>query len=279
MQAFRPYRYEQNFGCVKAVYGRQPSSKERLEPSVSSPYSIDIAFIGHEKTWVRVPNGTTYARTIPAGTGGMHGYEHLEFVSVDGSSEFLELVPSLEVRETAAHEFKAPDAVHLDEIQGINDSVLWAVTSRFRAHAMGGWCLDVLEAEELIRTLTGHLICTQLGGQLPRSNDSRLSVRTLAEIRDYIEAFIKRSIPVKALAQVPNRSPHHFMRTFTATTGMKPHEFVRAIRMERAKELLLIGHPVKYAATAVGYFPGHSFRKAFYRYFGVHPSTFVKSIL
>ena len=279
MQSFRPYRRDHDFGFARAVYGRQPSSKERLEPSIASPYSIDIAFIGHEETWVRGPSGPTYARRIPAGTGGIHGAEHLEFVSVDGSSEFLELQLSLDVREAAAKEFRAPDAAYFDEIQGIDDPVLWAVACRFRAHAIGGWLLDGLEAEELIRTLVGHMVCAHLGGQRSRINDRRLSPVELVKLRDFVEANIKEPIPVKQLADIVDRSLYHFMRTFALTTGMKAHEFVRAIRMERAKEALLLGSQVKDTAMAVGYVPGHSFRKAFYRYFGVRPSAFVKSVL
>lgn len=278
MQSFKPFRNEQNFDSVRAVYGRQPSSQLRSEPSVSSPYSIDIAFIGHEETLVRVPGGPTYARSIPAGTGGLHGAETLEFVSVDGSSEFLELVPSLEIRKTAANYFKSPDAAHFDEIQDVEDQVLWAVTSRFRANAIGHWHLDSLEAEELIRTLVGHLICARLGGRLPRTNDSRLSTYVLTELRDYIEAYIKEKITVNKLAKVAKRSPYHFMRTFTLTTGMKPHDFVRAVRMERAKEALLAGRRIRDVSAAVGYVPGHSFRKAFRQHFCIDPSTFVNTI-
>ncbi|MEM9948379.1 MAG: AraC family transcriptional regulator [Cyanobacteria bacterium P01_D01_bin.36] len=278
MHSFKQYRHEQNFGAVSAVYGRQPSSTDRIGPSVSAPYSIDLAFIGHQDTWVRVPGGPTYARTIAAGTGGLHGHEPLEFVSVDGSSEYVELLPSAEVRMTAANFFKAPEAAQFDEIQGVDSQVLWAVASRFRAHAMEGWYLDDLEAEELIRTLVGHLICTKLGGRRARMNDSRLSARVLSDLRDYIEAHMQDPIAVKMLAEISNRSPYHFMRTFTLTTGMKPHEFVRAVRMERAKEALLLGHRVKCVATAVGYVPGHSFRRAFKQYFGVSPSIFVKEV-
>lgn len=278
MQHLKPFRHEQDFGFVKAVYGRKPPTQVFLEPCVSSPHSIDIAFIENQETLVRMPNGPTYARKIHAGTGGMHGSEPLEFVSIKGSSEFLELLPSQEVRTTAANYFKAPSVADFDELQNVKDQVLWMVASRFRAHAIGQWPLSELEAEELIRLLTGHLICTQLGGSLPRINDSRLSAHTLAEIRDYIEAEIKSPIPVKALAQVANRSPYHFMRTFTLTTGMKPHDFVRAVRMERAKEALLSGKSVKEVAIAVGYAPGHSFRTAFRQYFGVSPSKFSSTV-
>ena len=274
----RPFRREQIFSSVRAVYGRQPTSSKRSEPSISAPHSIDFAFLGHEATLVRVPGQPTYRRNIPAGTGGMHGYELLEFVEVEGASEFVELSPALEIRKAAAEYFKAPDAITLDEIQAVDDQVLWAVSSRFRAHAMGGWPLNDLEAESLMRSLIGHLACIYLGGQRPRTNDSRLCAKTLSELRDYIEAFIANPISVKSLAGVVNRSPYHFMRTFALTTGMKPHEFVRAIRMERAKEALLSGARVKEVAIAVGYVPGHRFRNAFHRYFGTHPSTFVDTV-
>ena len=279
MHSLKPYRHEQNFGSVRAVYGRQPSCHKGEQPCISEPHSIDIAFLENKETLVRRLNGPTYARHIRAGTGGLHGGEPLEFVSVRGSAEFLELVPSLEIRTTAADYFRAPSAVHFDAIEDIEDQVLWAVSSRFRAHVLQGWLLNETEAEELIRTLVGHLICSRLGGRLPRNNDSRLSARSLADIRDYVEASLQEKITVSKLAEVANRSTHHFMRTFSLTTGMKPHEFVRAIRMERAKEAIIAGRRVKDAAKTVGYVPGHSFREAFCRYFGVLPSNYSETVL
>ena len=274
----KPFRHERRFASVRAVYGRQPSYEERLEPLVSAAHSIDFAFIGNKETLVRMPGKSTYVRDIPAGTGGMHGCEPLEFVRVEEASEFVELSPSLKIRATAADYFKAPDAVYFDEIQNVNDQVLWSVASRFRAHAMGGWLLNSLEAEVLIYSLVGHLICTRLGGRRRRINDSRFSPGTLSELRDYVESSIQDPISVKSLAEVAHRSPYHFMRTFRLTTGLKPHEFVRAVRMERAKEALLSGAKVQATATAVGYAPGHSFRKAFRRYFGMNPSVFTDAI-
>lgn len=82
----------------------------------------------------------------------------------------------------------------------------------------------------------------------------------------------------KVLANLTHRSSYHFMRTFTLTTGMRPHQYVKAIRMERAREALLQGNSVKATAIAVGYAPGHSFRKAFYQYFGVRPSQWTIQI-
>lgn len=274
----KPYRHEQDFGPVRVVYGRQPSTAERLEPSISATHCIDLAFIGHTNTLVRGPSGPTYARTIPAGTGGMHGGELLEFVRVEGPSEYMELSPSPAVRKAAADYYRAPGAIDFAEIPGIDDRVLWSAAVRFRAHAMGGWPLDTLEAETLIRSLVGHLACTHLGGRRPRVNDSRLSSPVLTELRDYIEASIATPIAVTDLARLAHRSPYHFMRTFALTTGMKPHQYVRAIRMERAKAALLQGASVRATARSVGYVPGHSFRRAFHQYFGMHPSAFVAAV-
>lgn len=274
----KPYRYEQDFGNVTVVYGRQPSTRERSEPSIAKPHSIDIGFIGHERTLVRQPGGPVYARKIPAGTGGMHGFEPLEFVYVEGPSEYLELLPSLSVRTDAAAEFNSSAAISFDEIQDVDNLVLWTVATRFRAHAMGGWPLEPLAADVLIRCVVSHLVCTRLGGQPPRINDARLSSSVLNQLRDYIEANIQTNITLQNLATLAHCSPYHFIRMFTRTTGINPHEFVQSIRMERAKEALLSGAKVKSAALAVGYVHGHSFRKAFHRYFGTLPSLLLKAI-
>lgn len=41
------------------------------------------------------------------------------------------------------------------------------------------------------------------------------------------------------MAEIANLSPYHFARTFRGVTGVPPGEFLTAVRLERAKHLLL----------------------------------------
>lgn len=274
----KPFRYQMDFDCARIVYGRQPASPEWTEPSISAPYSIDIAFTANEHTLVRRASGPAFVRAIPAGTGGLHGEEPVEFLHVPGPSEYLEIQPSLSVRTSVSNEFKSAAALHFDEVQGVKDQVLWAVAARFRAHATGGHPLDPLEADVLVRTLVGHLVCERLDGRRSRVNDRRLTSKTLTRLRDYVDAHLTDEIGVADLARVSHRSTYHFIRSFSLTTGMTPYDYVRAIRMETAKNNLVAGDRVKEAAQKSSYAAGANFRKTFHRHFGVNPSRFIKMV-
>ena len=43
------------------------------------------------------------------------------------------------------------------------------------------------------------------------------------------------------MAAVAHLSPYHFARQFKAATGLPPHQYVIARRVERAKQLLQAG--------------------------------------
>lgn len=46
-------------------------------------------------------------------------------------------------------------------------------------------------------------------------------------------------LPLGAMAEIANLSPYHFARVFRQITGIPPGEFLTALRLERAKRLLL----------------------------------------
>lgn len=59
--------------------------------------------------------------------------------------------------------------------------------------------------------------------------------RTTAYIRDHLE----QELSLATLAAVGGMSPAHFARLFKHTTGLTPHQYVIARRMEQAKRLLI----------------------------------------
>jgi AraC family transcriptional regulator len=67
-------------------------------------------------------------------------------------------------------------------------------------------------------------------------------------------------------------SPFHFARAFKASTGLAPHQFVTARRMERAKTLLLESRAsVVEVAHAVGLSNVSHFRRMFRAHLGMLP--------
>ncbi|HEX5502497.1 MAG TPA: helix-turn-helix transcriptional regulator, partial [Thermomicrobiales bacterium] len=93
--------------------------------------------------------------------------------------------------------------------------------------------------------------------------------RALAAMRGPLEGPL--SLP--ALAEVAGLSPFHFARTFRQATGSPPGQFLAALRLERAKRLLLTTDlPVTEICFAVGYDSLGTFTTRFTQLVGLPPS-------
>jgi len=120
-----------------------------------------------------------------------------------------------------------------------------------------------------------------------RSGDARACIRragtiqrhqnAVAEVLDVIRRDPSAPLTVETLARVANMSHYHFLRTFEEVTGVTPHRFITALRMEQAKRLLL---EQTLAVTAicfeVGYNSLGTFTRLFVEYVGTTPKRFRK---
>jgi AraC family transcriptional regulator len=93
--------------------------------------------------------------------------------------------------------------------------------------------------------------------------------RALATMR----ASLDRPLPLETLAEVAGLSPFHFTRTFRQATGSPPGQFLAALRLERAKHLVLTTDlPVTEICFAVGYESIGTFTTRFTQFVGWSPS-------
>src|SRR5262249_10400869 len=78
------------------------------------------------------------------------------------------------------------------------------------------------------------------------------------------------------MAGVVGLNPYHFARQFKAATGLPPHQYVIARRVERAKELLQAGTAASLAEVALraGFCDQSQFTRHFKRLVGVTPGQF-----
>jgi AraC family transcriptional regulator len=78
------------------------------------------------------------------------------------------------------------------------------------------------------------------------------------------------------MAAVARLSPYHFARQFKAATGLPPHQYVLARRVERAQELLQGGGDSSLAEVAAraGFADQSQFNYHFKRLVGVTPGRF-----
>jgi AraC family transcriptional regulator len=100
--------------------------------------------------------------------------------------------------------------------------------------------------------------------------------RNLAE---YIEENLAEPIPLAALAQLVNLSPHHFCRAFKQSFGMPPHRYHTSRRIERAKALLAKpAYSVTDIGMTVGFSETSSFSAAFRKATGLTPTAYHRGL-
>ena len=159
-----------------------------------------------------------------------------------------------------------------------------SVPSRLRA-AMGAVDAELisggdggpLAAESLDNVLAVHLIRHFLAPRRPeRGRDGALPRGRLRAVAEYIEGHLDASPTLGQMAAVARLSPYHFARQFKTATGLPPHQYVIARRVERAKQLLQGGGDFSLAEVAAraGFSDQSQFTHHFKRIVGVTPGQF-----
>lgn len=92
----------------------------------------------------------------------------------------------------------------------------------------------------------------------------------------YIREHYSEPVTVNDMAEKVNLSPSSFSHLFREVTGSSPYQFLKEIRLDRARELLLEGRlSVTDVSRAVGYSSASHFIKEFASRFGTTPRAYV----
>jgi AraC family transcriptional regulator len=95
--------------------------------------------------------------------------------------------------------------------------------------------------------------------------------RVITAMRNQID----QPISLRSLARIGAASPYHFTRTFRRVTGIPPAQFLSALRLDLARQLLLHSRrKVIDICYEVGFNSVGSFTRRFTQAFGVSPGTF-----
>jgi AraC-like DNA-binding protein len=241
--------------------------------SVSNPSSIAVSFTYQRRATVEVGGSRRVDRTIPAGSFGTAGAAPIAWLRVREPSECLEVTASRALRRSIAEELLVPRHCDLDDLHGGSDPVVWSIAARLRSIVRGAAAVDALQAETLVRGLYRRLLILRCGGREPGRGSGALSAARLAAVVEWIDAHLAQAITIADLARVASLSSSHFIRSFGRTMGVSPHRYVRAQRLQRAREQLARGATVSSTALAVGFTSVSQFRTAFYSAFGHLPSS------
>jgi AraC family transcriptional regulator len=169
-----------------------------------------------------------------------------------------------------------PDRVEMPAHAALTAPAIEAAIRTIDAELSSGAPGDRLLVESLGNVLAVHLIRHAMGsapgGHQPRGGLPRRRLRVAIE---YIEDHLDSEIALEDLAAAVHLSAYHFARLFKASTGLPPHQYVIARRIERAKQLLR-GDDLSLAQVAarVGFWDQGHFTRHFKRLVGVTPGRF-----
>jgi AraC family transcriptional regulator len=118
-----------------------------------------------------------------------------------------------------------------------SDTVIGTLLDSLRAEMSLGHKPDTIYVEHL-SALVSLRVAALNRVHLPTARHGSLSRRTVARVRDYIDAHMKSDISLTELAAVAGMTVDTFARRFKATTGLAPYAYVIEERIRRAEILL-----------------------------------------
>jgi AraC family transcriptional regulator len=183
-----------------------------------------------------------------------------------------------EARLAAGVEAVAPgQRIELLDRVGFDDPVGSRILAILAQEATSAEPLPHLFVEETLDLLCLHLIRGHSSAGALTSPDARrgLTNRQVRRINELMTEHIADDLRLDQLAQAVGLSRFHFCRAFRTATGQTPHQWLTALRMLRARELLRDPKlPMTHVALAVGYETASAFAAVFRRTQGVSPSEF-----
>ncbi|ETZ21361.1 AraC family transcriptional regulator [Pedobacter sp. V48] len=100
--------------------------------------------------------------------------------------------------------------------------------------------------------------------------------RRIVQAKLFIDNNYADKIDLNNISNEAYFSKFHFIRLFKSAYGKTPHQYLKYVRIEKAKELLKSDIPVSEACFLVGFDSLSSFSGLFSKVVGKSPSAFLK---
>jgi AraC family transcriptional regulator len=276
---FEPAAVSDGLGWVglQAVRYRAAPASELNPPAMSHhrlilfarpPEELDLLYEGVKR---HVPPPAGSIAMVPVGSPARYRWSGC----MDTLNIYLE--PALVARVAAEAFGLEPARLTVPPLDGLDLPQLRAAMLAVDAELTSGGAGGPLAAESLANVLGVHLIRhVAAPRRAGRGRDGTLPRGRLHAVVEYIEEHLDASPTLEQIAAVARLSPYHFARQFKAATGLPPHQYVIARRVERAKQFLQGGGDFSLAEVAAnaGFSDQSQFSRHFKRLVGVTPGQF-----
>ena len=135
---------------------------------------------------------------------------------------------------------------------------------------------NVERDERLVLAIQRHVLSRYAHEPARTSSIRGLSPSRLRRVFDYIDANLAEPITLQDIARHSGLSRMHFAAQFRLATGATPHAFLRARRIEHAKQLMMRDMPIIDAALAAGFQGQAHFTTVFRELNGLPPARWLE---
>ena len=126
----------------------------------------------------------------------------------------------------------------------------------------------------IVREITYHVLRGEQGGALRAVSARHSRFGQIARVLRRVHQEYHKELDVESLAREANMSVSSFHHNFKAVTSTSPVQYLKSIRLHKARALMLQGdHNASTAANRVGYSSLSQFSREFKRYFGSSPTN------
>jgi AraC-like DNA-binding protein len=219
-----------------------------------------------------------------------HSHLHHEMILVRRGSQCVEMRGSIYTAESGDILLFPSEAVHREwshspsQLETFCLSFIWnecpdEVPLHSRDHSgrvrvLMDWLLAESSTrtpatDSVLQSLLDALLCQFVQLTMHRAGDVLIST-----LRGFMRANMNQLITLDDLAETAGISKYHLTRKYREITGRPPMADLRAIRLERARELILTSaEPLKAIPAQVGVANIHHMTRLFRQHFGVTPGS------
>ncbi len=208
-----------------------------------------------------------------------------EIVEATVRRPFLSLVLQIDpstVRKIASEMVERTTVLFPDEMPGIAERGRSAFVSNLDADMMSAVMrfLAAIRTPGDRRVLAPMCVDELVYRILQREQHNRLldlaaretAASPISQVLAYVSGHLDETLSVTELAGRANLSASAFSRLFREVTGRSPYQFIKEMRLDRARDLLVAGHHgVAQVSRMVGYSSASHFITEFRNRFGVTP--------
>ncbi|MGL5807300.1 MAG: helix-turn-helix domain-containing protein [Xenococcaceae cyanobacterium] len=191
-------------------------------------------------------------------------------------TEFMLLILDPIAIATSAWDLCDPDRIEILPHFAQSDPLVTQIGLTLKAELESNSAIDYCYLNSAANLLAIHLLRFYANKKpIVKEYSDGLSRSNLQQISEYVRANLDRDLRLEKLAALLQMSTFYFARLFKQSTNLTPHQYIIRCRLEKAKNLLLLGDTsIVDICQKVGFQSQSHFTQLFRKYTGTTPKKY-----